>query len=586
MTSYHPAIEHLQENGALPPAVLKPLHEQLVAYRQQPEALREVLIKHKAVSEVVFQKALAQSCDLPFRESLENQSLSAEFTKRIPIRYAKRFSCMPLGRSEGGLEVAIDDPGRLEPLEELARVFQCPVLPVVVPRQAVLDFINRAYDQENRLSEEAVEQLDSEERIDGISGLEEPEDLLDATDEEPVKRLVNSLLWQAVKEGASDVHVDPAPQETHIRYRIDGVLHRVTQVPRAAHVTVVNRIKVMSRLDIAQKSMPQDGQTMVVIAGKKIDIRVSTVPTVHGEKVVMRLLQRNEKLLSLPELGMSKRLLVPFREMIHSHGGIILVTGPTGSGKTTTLYAALSEIDHTSRNVITIEEPVEYKRPGYSQIEVNHRIGLTFANALRSVLRQDPDVVMVGEMRDAETAQIAIQAALTGHLVFSTVHTNNAPATITRLIDMSIEPFLVSSTIIGVLAQRLVRRICPSCKEGYAPHPEQVRELRISEKALKQVGGQLYRGVGCDACRGTGYRGRIGVHELLPMSDGIKQLILETSDSNSIRRAALQEGMITLRRDGIYKVLLGLTTVEEILSITSQERSASLPASSASPTPH
>ncbi len=577
MTSYHPAVEHLQESGHISVAQLKPLHEQLVAYRQRPDALKEVLLKHKVVSEEDFQQALASYYNLEFRASLEDVPIDPELSRRIPIRYAKRFNCMPMRQQNEVLEVVTDDPRRLEALEELSREFGCAVQPVLAARQVVLDFINRSYDQATGFSEEAVGDLDAEERIEGISGLEEPEDLLDATDEEPVKRLVNSLLWQAVRDGVSDVHVDPTPKETQIRYRIDGVLHAVTVVPRAAHITVVNRIKVMSRLDIAQKGIPQDGQTMIVIAGKKIDIRVSTVPTVYGEKVVMRLLQRSEKLLSLPELGMSKRLLEPYRKMVHASGGIVLVTGPTGSGKTTTLYASLSEIDHTARNVITIEEPVEYKMPGYSQIEVNPRIGLSFASALRSVLRQDPDVVMVGEMRDTETAQIAIQAALTGHLVFSTVHTNNAPATITRLIDMGIEPFLVSSTIIGVLAQRLVRRICPDCKEAYEPHPEQLRELRIPPKVLEKSGGVLYRGKGCDACRQTGYRGRIGIHELLPMTETVKQVILNTNDSNSIRRQAIKENMITLRRDGIYKVLLGVTTAEEVLAITTEEAAVSLP---------
>jgi general secretion pathway protein E len=300
-----------------------------------------------------------------------------------------------------------------------------------------------------------VDNLDDQENFESILGVEEPEDLLEAKDEEPIKRLVNSLLWQAAKDEASDVHIDPSPKSTVVRYRIDGVLHQVTTLPRQVHVTVVNRIKVMSRLDIAQKGLPQDGRTMVLIAGKKIDIRVSTIPTVHGEKIVMRLLYQSSKLMRLNELGLSENILKPFRSMIQKSGGIVLVTGPTGSGKTTTLYASLGEIDSQAHNVITIEDPVEYKIPSYSQIEVNSRLGLTFARALRSVLRQDPDVVMIGEMRDAETAQIAIQAALTGHLVFSTVHTNSAPATITRLIDMGVEPFLVSSTIIGVLAQRL-----------------------------------------------------------------------------------------------------------------------------------
>jgi len=336
------------------------------------------------------------------------------------------------------------------------------------------------------------------------------------------------------------------------------------------HITVVNRIKVMSRLDIAQKGIPQDGRSMVLIAGRKIDIRVSTVPTIQGEKIVMRMLYQDDKMMQLGQLGLAKYILQPYKRMVQSSGGIILVTGPTGSGKTTTLYASLAEIDNEARNIITIEDPVEYKLSGYSQIEVKPKLGLTFANALRSVLRQDPDVIMVGEMRDTETAQIAIQSALTGHLVFSTVHTNNAPATITRLINMGIEPFLVSSTIICVLSQRLVRRICPDCRKSYQPHPEQLRELGIKEVSFRKLGRSFFRGEGCKKCRNTGYHGRIGIHELLIMSDSIKETILESSDSAAIKKQALKEKMITLRRDGVNKILHGLTTAEEILSITSE----------------
>ena len=308
---------------------------------------------------------------------------------------------------------------------------------------------------------------------------------------------------------------------------------------------------------------------MVLIAGKKIDIRVSTIPTVHGEKIVMRLLYQDEKLMKLEHLGLFPEVMLPYEKMIQRSGGIILVTGPTGSGKTTTLYATLACIDHRSRNVITIEEPVEYKLSGYSQIEVNPKLGLTFAHSLRSVLRQDPDVIMVGEMRDSETAQIAIQAALTGHLVFSTVHTNNAPATVTRLIDMGIEPFLVTSTIIGILSQRLVRRICPDCRTPYEAHPEELRELGIQENASNSI--NLYKGQGCNNCRGTGYRGRIGIHELLVMNERVKNVIMTNSDAQAIKQQAILEGMKTLKMDGTDKVCQGFTSAEEVLSVTYED---------------
>ena len=570
MYTYHPVVEILVKSFGTTPQSLEPLHEQLLAYRENTEGLKEAMLKHKVTGESEFQQALAAYYELEYRDNFNDVPVVREFTEFIPIRYAKKNIFFPLKKTRNTLEVAITNPELSQPLDDLARHFKCHIQSVISHKQAVLDLINRAYDESSASTEDAVDLLDSEETYENILAVEEPEDLLDATDEEPIKRLVNSLLWQAAKDEASDVHIDPTPRETIVRYRIDGVLQQVTVFPRQVHVTVINRIKVMSRLDIAQKGLPQDGRSMVLIAGRKIDIRVSTIPTVHGEKIVMRLLFQEEKLMQLRQLGLAKYILQPYQNLVNSSGGIILVTGPTGSGKTTTLYASLAEIDNEARNIITIEDPVEYKLSGYSQIEVKPKVGLTFANALRSVLRQDPDVIMVGEMRDTETAKIAIQSALTGHLVFSTVHTNSAPATITRLIDMGIEPFLVSSSIIGVLAQRLVRRICPDCRKSYQPHPEQLRELGIKEVSFRKLDRRFYRGDGCDNCRHTGYRGRIGIHELLVMSEGVKNTILESSDSDTIRKQGLKEKMITLRRDGVNKILHGLTTAEEILSITSE----------------
>ena len=525
---------------------------------------------------MVYQHALAEYYDLEFQENIDEAPAAKEFTSMIPIRYAKRFMFFPVRWKKGVLEVAVDDPAESQALDDLGRRCQCHVQALVTTPQALLDLINRSYDESSASTEDAVDQLDNVEEFENIMGIEEPEDLLEATDEEPVKRLVNSLLWQAAKEEASDIHIDPAPGETQVRYRIDGMLHQITVSPRQVHVTVVNRIKVMSRLDIAQKGLPQDGRSMVLIAGKKIDIRVSTIPTVHGEKIVMRLLYQDEKLMKLEHLGLFPEVMLPYEKMIQRSGGIILVTGPTGSGKTTTLYATLACIDHRSRNVITIEEPVEYKLSGYSQIEVNPKLGLTFAHSLRSVLRQDPDVIMVGEMRDSETAQIAIQAALTGHLVFSTVHTNSAPATVTRLIDMGIEPFLVTSTIIGILSQRLVRRICPDCRTPYKAHPEELRELGIQENASNPV--NLYKGQGCNNCRGTGYRGRIGIHELLVMNERVKNVIMTNSDAQAIKQQAILEGMKTLKMDGTDKdkVCQGFTSAEEVLSVTYEDEAEGL----------
>ncbi|MGK5093611.1 type II secretion system ATPase GspE [Deltaproteobacteria bacterium TL4] len=571
MSEHHPVIDILVEKYSVSPESLLPLKEQLLDNRTSPLALKELLLKYKIVSEEIFQQAVARFHELEYRANFEDVEVSSEFTEAIPIRYAKKFMFFPVQKKGFDLEVAVEDPSNFHPIDDLGKQFRCRIVPVVSSRQSIMDLINRAYDRASGMADQMVESLDKEEAFESILGVEEPEDLLDATDEEPVKRLVNSILWQAAKEESSDIHIDPSPKDTNVRYRVDGILHHVTNFPRQVHVTVVNRVKVMSRLDIAQKGLPQDGRTMVLIAGKKVDIRVSTVPTVHGEKIVMRLLYQSDSLKPLGELGISDSIQIPYKKIIHKNAGIVLVTGPTGSGKTTTLYASLGQLDKGAKNIITIEDPVEYKLAGYSQIEINAKLGLTFAIALRSVLRQDPDVVMVGEMRDGETAQIAIQAALTGHLVFSTLHTNNAPATITRLVDMGIEPFLVSSTVIGVLAQRLVRRICPGCKESYEPHPEQLREIGITSEQLKDAGGIFYKGVGCSQCRDTGYRGRTGIHELLLMNDQIKTAILDSNDSNRIKAAAVKAGMITLRMNGAQKVLQGLTTAEEILSITAED---------------
>ena len=569
--AYHPIIKVLVSQFDMDSTGLENFHEQLLGYRHEPKKLKELLIKYKLTSETLYQQALAAYYDLEYQETIEEAPAAKEFTSMIPIRYAKRFMFFPVRWQKGILEVAVDDPAESQAMDDLGRRCKCHVQALVTTPQSLLDLINRSYDESSASTADAVDQLDTVEEFESIMGIEEPEDLLEATDEEPVKRLVNSLLWQAAKEEASDIHIDPAPGETQVRYRIDGILHQITIIPRQVHVTVVNRIKVMSRLDIAQKGLPQDGRSMVLIAGKKIDIRVSTIPTVHGEKIVMRLLYQDEKLMKLEHLGLLPEVLQPYQKMIQRSGGIVLVTGPTGSGKTTTLYATLACIDHRSRNVITIEEPVEYKLAGYSQIEVNPKLGLTFAHSLRSVLRQDPDVIMVGEMRDSETAQIAIQAALTGHLVFSTVHTNSAPATVTRLIDMGIEPFLVSSTIIGILSQRLVRKICPDCRNAYEAHPEELRELGINHTSSEPI--KLFKGTGCGNCRETGYRGRIGVHELLIINDRVKNVIMTNSDSQAIKQKAVVEGMKTLKMDGTDKALKGFTTAEEVLTVTYEDES-------------
>lgn len=575
MQHRHPFLDLVISDFGVSPQLVEQHKEQLHWQGANPVALKEKLLKLKITNEINFQKALARYYDLEFVEDLSRVGVEdgfklGHFTEVIPIRYAKKFMFFPIIKEGLDLKVAMEDPNNYQPLDDLGRQFKCRVLPVISHQQAILDLINRAYERSTG-TDQMVGELDTTEGFESIFSYEEPEDLLDTADEEPIKRVVNNVLYEAAQDNASDIHIDPSPTETTVRFRVDGVLHIITNVPKQAHVALINRIKVMSRLDIAQKGLPQDGRAMVLIRGRKVDIRVSTVPTVHGEKVVMRLLYQSDKLMTLQDLGLSERIRGGFGRMIQRSNGIILVTGPTGSGKTTTLYAALGQLNKVNKNIITIEDPVEYKINGYSQIEINTKLGLTFANALRSVLRQDPDIIMVGEMRDAETAQIAIQSALTGHLVFSTVHTNSAPGTITRLIDMRVEPFLVASTIAAVLAQRLVRRICEFCKESYHPHDEELREAGISNEQLQESGGVLYRGKGCEKCRNTGYRGRMGLHELLLMNDQLKTVIMESNDANIIKRTAMQHGMISLRMDGAEKALAGLTTLEEVLAITNED---------------
>jgi general secretion pathway protein E len=431
-----------------------------------------------------------------------------------------------------------------------------------------LGAINRFYEQSADTPEEMIQSMDTESSDRLLHELEETEDLLDVSDEAPVIKLVNLILFQAVKERASDIHIEPFQKELKVRYRIDGILYQRLNPPKKYQSAIISRLKIMAKLDIAEKRLPQDGRIPIKIADKDIDIRVSIIPTTFGERVVLRLLDKSSVLFGMEEIGLSPDQLQILDDLIHRPNGILLVTGPTGSGKTTTLYAALSQINSPDKNIITIEDPVEYQLWGIGQIQVNPKIGLTFAHGLRSVLRHDPDVILVGEIRDAETAEIAIQAALTGHLVFSTLHTNDSASAVTRLVDMGVEPFLVSSVVRAIVAQRLIRVICPECKEGYVPEAEALRDLGIVPEQLE--GGMAYRGKGCPACSETGYRGRTAIYEMLIVSEAIRHLIMKKADSTSICRQAVEEGMKTLRDDGAQEVIAGVTTLEEVARVTQE----------------
>jgi general secretion pathway protein E len=400
-------------------------------------------------------------------------------------------------------------------------------------------------------------------------------DLLDleGDDEAPIIRLVNSLMSQSVKDRASDIHIEPFEREISVRFRVDGVLREIIKPPKRFQSSIISRVKIMAGLNIAEKRLPQDGRIRLKVAGKDIDVRVSTVPTTYGERIVMRLLDRSSVLRDLDTIGFNQRNLSIMNALIKKPHGIILVTGPTGSGKTSTLYACLAKINRPDLNILTIEDPVEYQLKGVGQVQVNAKIELSFANGLRSFLRQDPDVIMVGEIRDRETAEIAIQASLTGHLVLSTVHTNDSAGAVTRLVDMGVEPFLVASSLVGVLAQRLVRTICKECKESYAPTPQELTEIGLDPKTVKEA----WRGRGCPRCLDTGYQGRLGIYELMLVDDEIRQLVLKNVDASTIKNAARRKGLRSLREDGAEKVLAGITTTAEVARVT-QEDSMSLEA--------
>ncbi len=510
---------------------------------------------------------LARRFGLEVLERVAPEDVDAALLTRLPIAYARRNACLPLRADEAGrLVVALADPSALHVIEDLRALYGRPVKAVIAPKAALLDGLNAAYDRAQGSAEAVMGDIDSVGLESVAHALEEPRDLLDADDEAPIIRLVNSLLSQAVKDRASDIHVEAFEREVVVRFRIDGLLYDVIRPPRRFHPTIVARVKVLSELDIAEKRLPQDGRFRFRAAGRDIDVRVSTVPTQFGERLVLRLLDRSGALLRLEDLGLAGEHLDEVEGLLGRAHGIVLVTGPTGSGKTTTLYAALSRLNSTSRNIITIEDPIEVQLHGVGQIQVNPKIELTFASGLRSILRQDPDVVMVGEIRDGETAEIAIQSALTGHLVFSTLHTNDSFGAITRLVDMGIEPFLLSSALLGVVAQRLVRRVCPQCRVAAKAQAREAAQLGFIE------GTPIFHaGPGCAACRQTGYRGRTGIHEILMIDDAVRALIMARADAPSIRRLAAERGMRLLRHDGATKITSGETTVEEVLRVTQEE---------------
>lgn len=511
--------------------------------------------------------ALGERYGIEVVSDLCNFPLVKEKKPLLPYDFAKKKLVLPIEEREHDLLVAMADPLDLEIVEEIRCLTGKAIKEVFAQRESIEDAIEKCYRQKENAASQLLASLRDGAKKEEIKAESEGYDLLEQHFAlSPVIRILNAILLEAIQQGASDIHFEPLENGLCIRYRIDGVLQMRHAPPKEYQTELITRIKVMARLDIAEQRLPQDGRIKLSIGGRQIDFRVSTIPVVYGERVVLRILDKNNVLLGLEKIGMESYVLEPLKKLINLSEGIVLVTGPTGSGKTTTLYSALSEIDSTHSNIMTIEDPVEYKLQGMAQIGVNSKINLNFATGLRHILRQDPDVIMIGEIRDRETAEIAIQASLTGHLVLSTLHTNDAPSALPRLVDMGIEPYLLSSSVVGILAQRLVRCICKKCRSSYVPSDLELRNLSIAREDLQE--GVFFKGEGCEECFDTGYKGRCGIYELMVMNGPIKRQLVQSVDSNGLQKAALASGMTTLRKDGGRLVVRGITTSTEVLRVT------------------
>ncbi|MEW5946001.1 MAG: type II secretion system ATPase GspE [bacterium] len=526
------------------------------------KTISEYLVKKGYLDEKDLLKVESEQIGYPYVD-LSDANPDPRTVKLIPRHISEKYKVIVVGRDEKKIQLAMSNPFNIFAIDDIRTLTGCTIIPMLASEAQILELVEKSYTQLDSATEilDDMVQEDTE-----IKALEQEESLtttqlIAMSDEAPIVRLSNSIIMQAVKDGSSDIHVEPAKNSVRIRFRIDGVLHEVMKFPRKLHAALVSRFKILARLDIAERRVPQDGRIPLRVEGKEIDLRVATVPTVWGEKVTMRILDKSSILIGIENLGFVSEDLSVFRKLINKPYGIIFSTGPTGSGKTTTLYSVLNELNQLERNLISIEDPIEYQLEGIAQAQVNPRAGLTFASGLRSMLRQDPDIVMVGEIRDRETAEMAVHASLTGHLVLSTVHANDSASTVTRLFHMGVEPFLVASSVICVLAQRLVRVICKECKEEYNPPEDSLKRLGIPAKT------PLHRGKGCEFCRETGYMGRTGVFELMEIDDELRMLITEKASAPAIRKKSLELGMYTLQQDGIRKAIAGITSVEEVLRV-------------------
>ena len=544
------------------------LMEALALQKEKEMLLGELLVEKQFISDADVSEALAIQLGMRFEAEIDSDSIDPALVGPFSLAYARQHNFVPLRKTDRRLMVAVSNPLALFGLDDLRAVFHCEIVPIVAPPEQIFDAINVVFDRRAG-AEQVVDEVAGDESDEIATELEEAtRDILDASDDEaPIIRLVNSVLNQAIKEMVSDIHIEPYEKEIVIRFRQDGVLREIVRAPKRLQATITSRIKIMGDLNIAEKRLPQDGRIRVKIAGRDVDIRLSTVPTAHGERLVLRLLDTSAAQLDLSALGFSPDNLKTIEGLVARPHGVMLVTGPTGSGKTTTLYAALTSINRPEINILTIEDPVEYQLEGIGQMQVNSKIDFTFARGLRAILRQDPDVVLIGEIRDIETAEIAIQASLTGHLVLATLHTNDAATSFTRLTDMGVEPFLIGSSVVACLAQRLVRTLCKKCRQAYKPPKHELEQLGM-EAGFDEI--EFYRAGTCDTCT-NGYTGRVGIYEMLPVDDEIKSLVVSRAEASRIKRKAIENGMRTLRDDGALKVYQGITTVDEVMRVTAEE---------------
>ncbi len=554
--------ESLIEEGIITTDQLK---QARLEEKRSGQRLRKVLVKMGFIAEEDLVSFLSNKLGVP-RIELNTYLIDPRVIELVPEHLARRHELIPVFRIGDRLTCAMVDPWNVFALDEVRMKTNLIIEPAVATETEIKKALDEHYGAKGTM-EEVIKSID-EEGLGIKEGGEFDLKKLEGIAEEPVViKLVNLIIMKAVSEGASDIHIEPEEEALRLRFRVDGMLHEVSAPPKHLQSAIISRIKIMANLNIAERRLPQDGRFTIKMEGREIDIRVSCVPTIYGENVVLRILDVSSALLSLKEIGFSKDILERYQRIIFYPHGMILVTGPTGCGKTTTLYVSLDKINTVEKNIITIEDPVEYKLAGIRQIQVNPKVNLTFANGLRSILRQDPDVIMVGEIRDFETAEISIHAALTGHMVFSTLHTNDAPGALARMIDMGVEPFLISSSVIGVLAQRLVRIICKDCREEYVPTQEALKDIGLLDESRIK----FYRGRGCSKCMNTGYKGRIGIFELMVLDKEIRNLAIAKAPHEAIKRQAVASGMVTLKQDGIQKVKDGLTTVEEMLRVTQEE---------------